>query len=138
MSKDIVGRRVKVASNLRNIADASRREDGTDIPLGQTCREAADLIESLSPPDGVGLTLETTAEERASILHRMNPNDRTMYYIRATNDIDRLLATIAERDRRIWNAVDDLRAWPDDDDGKYEATRIAAILSGQQDTGGAG
>jgi hypothetical protein len=36
-----------IVTKLRNIADASRREDGTDIPLGEQCREAADEIERL-------------------------------------------------------------------------------------------
>lgn len=35
---------VKLADDLVRIADACRREDGTDIPLGETLREAAQLI----------------------------------------------------------------------------------------------
>ncbi len=35
-----------VVRQLRRIADASRRTDGSDIPLGQQCREAAALIEA--------------------------------------------------------------------------------------------
>lgn len=37
-----------IAANLRKIADASRRQDGSDIPLGEQVREAADLIDSLT------------------------------------------------------------------------------------------
>lgn len=36
-----------IVRKLRNIADASRREDGSDIPLGQQCREGADEIDRL-------------------------------------------------------------------------------------------
>lgn len=35
---------VKLADDLVRIADACRREDGTDIPLGDTLRDAAHLI----------------------------------------------------------------------------------------------
>lgn len=36
-----------IASNLIKIADASRRADGTDIPLGKQVRAAAARIEAL-------------------------------------------------------------------------------------------
>jgi hypothetical protein len=36
-----------IAADLVKIADASRRADGTDIPLGEQCREAAAEIERL-------------------------------------------------------------------------------------------
>jgi hypothetical protein len=36
-----------IVTKLRGIADASRREDGSDIPLGEQCREAAAKIERL-------------------------------------------------------------------------------------------
>lgn len=36
-----------IVKALRSIADAARRDDGSDIPLGETCREAANEIESL-------------------------------------------------------------------------------------------
>ena len=35
---------VRLADDLVRIADACRREDGTDIPLGETLRDAAQLI----------------------------------------------------------------------------------------------
>lgn len=35
---------VRLADDLVRIADAFRREDGTDIPLGETLRDAAQLI----------------------------------------------------------------------------------------------
>jgi len=35
----------KMAKDLRSIADASRRDNGKDIPLGTTLRNAAHLIE---------------------------------------------------------------------------------------------
>lgn len=41
MTDTLVGRLIR-------IADASRREDGTDIPLGEQCREAAAEIERLT------------------------------------------------------------------------------------------
>jgi glycine/D-amino acid oxidase-like deaminating enzyme len=37
-----------LVTRLRKIADASRREDGSDIPLGEHLREAADTIERLT------------------------------------------------------------------------------------------
>lgn len=37
----------ELVERLRKIADASRRADGTDIPLGQELRSAADAIERL-------------------------------------------------------------------------------------------
>lgn len=37
----------KIAQNLRAIADAAKRADGTDIPLGEHCREAADRLDAL-------------------------------------------------------------------------------------------
>jgi hypothetical protein len=36
-----------IVRKLENIADASMRIDGTDIPLGEQCREAAREIERL-------------------------------------------------------------------------------------------
>ncbi len=36
-----------IVERLTRIADASRREDGTDIPLGEQCREAASEIKRL-------------------------------------------------------------------------------------------
>lgn len=37
-----------IAEKMRRIADAARRADGTDTPLGEQCREAADAIERLT------------------------------------------------------------------------------------------
>lgn len=61
-TKSLVERRAKVAANLVKIADASRRDDGTDIPLGEQLREAAALLESLAPVEGMGL--ETNRQEQ--------------------------------------------------------------------------
>lgn len=36
----------RLEDNLVKIADAARRIDGTDIPLGEKCRQAAALIRS--------------------------------------------------------------------------------------------
>lgn len=36
-----------LVDKLGKIADASSREDGSDIPLGETCRQAADTITTL-------------------------------------------------------------------------------------------
>lgn len=35
------------SEKLRSIADASRRNDGSDIPLGEQCRKAADELDLL-------------------------------------------------------------------------------------------
>lgn len=36
-----------IVANMIRIADAARRPDGSDIPLGEQCREAADEITRL-------------------------------------------------------------------------------------------
>lgn len=38
---------IKIINALTSIADASRREDGTDIPLGKTLRDAVHMINYL-------------------------------------------------------------------------------------------
>lgn len=43
---DLLERVNRIARNLVGIAQASKRADGTDIPLGQQVREAAALIEA--------------------------------------------------------------------------------------------
>lgn len=44
---EIHGEPLRIVKHMRNIADASRRADGSDTPLGEQCREAASTIERL-------------------------------------------------------------------------------------------
>lgn len=41
---DLVERGTRIARHMVSIADASQRADGADIPLGEQCREAADVV----------------------------------------------------------------------------------------------
>ena len=36
-----------IVASLRSVADAAKRDDGADIPLGELCRNAASEIETL-------------------------------------------------------------------------------------------
>lgn len=41
---DLVERGTRIARHMVSIATSSQRADGTDIPLGKQCREAADVV----------------------------------------------------------------------------------------------
>ncbi len=101
MTKDIVGR-------LRDVADTWSRE----LPQAELAciREAADLLETLSPPDGEGLTLETTAEDRRQIGVNYSAWERgTSYVAKLIRDHDTLTAALAYKDAEI------AEAWERDD-----------------------
>lgn len=117
MSKNIVGR-------LRE--DAAEMEACGGGNEAATMREAADLLESLSPPDGVRLTLETTAEDRAARRAFFKKEMKSGYDVHhcdvgALKDVDTLVAALAaekargdglaeERDAaRVWHAERDRR-----------------------------
>lgn len=68
----------ELVKRLRKIADASRRADGTDIPLGQDLRAANDVIQrlererdealaKLGATARLALSLEVEADERIAV-----------------------------------------------------------------------
>jgi len=68
-----------IVERLVRIADASRRADGSDIPLGEQCREAATLIAELQAADrdhlsatrGMEKRLNDEIEKLRASLHRV-------------------------------------------------------------------
>jgi len=60
------GRREAIAQKLISIADASRRNDGSDIPLGETLREAAQALSA--PPTVQGNEVREALSTLYSIL----------------------------------------------------------------------
>lgn len=62
----------ELVERLRKIADASRRADGTDIPLGQELREAADAIERLKRERDEAVAQIVSAREECPLVRRQD------------------------------------------------------------------
>lgn len=126
MTKELVGRLrpEQLAAILR---DDERARVRATLPMGideaevdriaamSVTWEAANLLDSLSPPDGVGLTLETTAEERSAVFSYMQTRDQDSFGYRAARDIDTLTAALAaekaraeEEGQRLLRAYEEL------------------------------
>lgn len=121
MTKDsdaLVARQIK---NLRLIADASRREDGSDIPLGQEVRQAADTIERQAAE------IDRLREERDRALYGQMRFDIMRYLIANTHGrLDG--AEKAERHLKLSTCFCDMVFGADE----YETDVMMAVHDGTQ------
>lgn len=77
--KDVVG----IVGKLTKIADASRRNDGTDIPLGEQVREAASAITRLAAERDEARAEVATARRERDALAAFHTDDRTALIVKA-------------------------------------------------------
>lgn len=73
-----------IVERLTRIADASRRDDGSDIPLGEQCREAATIISELQAErDRLNKELQQQYQEADAQMYQRQAAESSLSRIKA-------------------------------------------------------
>jgi len=137
----------RMAANLIKIADASRRDDGSDIPLGEQVRAAADALtaqaESISELEREARNLQAALTARAKAMLKAREalvnmrddleDEGDRIYFGSTNDADAFKDFVQELDAWAWNDIMNDSKLPDVYEKSREAHSRAEAAERQRD-----